>query len=338
MKAQKLPSGNYRIKVYLGKDQSGKKIFQSVTHSDKSVCGRVAAEVKINGRKDISDITYGEAVDNYIALKSNILSPATITGYRKMRKSRFPMLIPMKISKITRDDIQKAVNIEAASKGSKTVRNGYGLLTAVFGLYRPDLNLGNITLPQKNKPKIYVPSDDEIKTVLKLAEGTSLELPIMLAAFGSLRRSEVCALTHEDIEGNIITVDKAIVQNDKGEWVIKTTKTVESTRRIEMPSTVIQKIPDGTGPLFDFNPSALSLRFRKFLRKNNIKPFTFHSLRHYQATVLHTMGVPDKYIMQRGGWKTDHTLKNIYQHTFDSVTASTNEKVNNYFDKIVLND
>ena len=27
------------------------------------------------------------------------------------------------------------------------------------------------------------------------------------------------------------------------------------------------------------------------------------------------MGVPDKYIMERGGWKTDSTLKNIYQHT-----------------------
>lgn len=334
MKTERLPSGNYRIKVYLGKDPTGKKIFQSITHSDKNICEQLALEIKVSGAVDTADMTYGEAVDKYIELKSNVLSPATIVGYKKMRKNRFPSLIPMKLYRITNNDVQRAVNIEAASKSPKTVNNGFGLLTAVFGMFRPDFRL-NVTLPQKTKPKIHVPTDEEIKVILFHAKGTSLELPIMLAAFGSLRRSEVCALTREDITGNTINVNKAMVKNDQGKWVIKTTKTIESTRRIEMPDSVIDLIPDEKGPLFDFSPEALTLRFRRFLKRNRLHHFTFHSLRHYQASVLHSMGVPDKYIMQRGGWKTDATLKNIYQHTFDSVTASTNRKVNAYFDKMI---
>jgi hypothetical protein len=43
------------------------------------------------------------------------------------------------------------------------------------------------------------------------------------------------------------------------------------------------------------------------------------------------MGVPDKYIMQRGGWQTDFTLKNIYQHTFDKKTKEVSAQINSYF-------
>ena len=39
--------------------------------------------------------------------------------------------------------------------------------------------------------------------------------------------------------------------------------------------------------------------------------------------------------MQRGGWSTDSTLKNIYQHTFDDLTEKTNERVNEYFSKMI---
>ena len=68
---------------------------------------------------------------------------------------------------------------------------------------------------------------------------------------------------------------------------------------------------------------------------NGVPHFRFHDLRHYQASILHAMGVPDKYIMQRGGWRTDNTLKNIYQHTFDKTTKEVSDKINDYFTDIL---
>ena len=65
--------------------------------------------------------------------------------------------------------------------------------------------------------------------------------------------------------------------------------------------------------------SCLSI-IRKHLKKladANGYTLTFHDLRHLNASVMLMLGIPDKYAMERGGWATNTTLKNVYQHTFD---------------------
>lgn len=72
--------------------------------------------------------------------------------------------------------------------------------------------------------------------------------------------------------------------------------------------------------------------FKKALDRSGLPHFRFHDLRHYQASILHAMGVPDKYIMERGGWKTDSTLKNIYQHTMSDKRKEVEEGICELFD------
>ncbi len=57
-----------------------------------------------------------------------------------------------------------------------------------------------------------------------------------------MRRSEICALTLDDLDADIIHINKALVQNDSLEWVIKTTKTTSSTRNIVIPVELANKI------------------------------------------------------------------------------------------------
>ena len=54
----------------------------------------------------------------------------------------------------------------------------------------------------------------------------------------------------------------------------------------------------------------------------------FHDLRHYSASKMHAVGVPDQYIQGRHGWKTDYALKKIYRNELDDVTKSMNDKIN----------
>lgn len=68
-----------------------------------------------------------------------------------------------------------------------------------------------------------------MRKILEYAEGTKYEMPIILACYG-LRRSEICALTLEDINGDTVSVTKALVQNENREWIVKTTKTTASIR------------------------------------------------------------------------------------------------------------
>ena len=90
--AKKLPSGRWHVQVYLGKDENGKKIVKLITADTKWQAEKEAWDYCNNGylkeKKNEDVITVGEAIDNYMLLKSNVLSPSTLRGYRVIRRTR----------------------------------------------------------------------------------------------------------------------------------------------------------------------------------------------------------------------------------------------------------
>ncbi|MFQ6805454.1 MAG: tyrosine-type recombinase/integrase [Lachnospiraceae bacterium] len=57
----------------------------------------------------------------------------------------------------------------------------------------------------------------------------------------------------------------------------------------------------------------MTARFKRGLKNAGLQPFHFHDLRHYAASIMHALNVPDQYIIQQGGWKSNRVLKEIYQ-------------------------
>ena len=49
---------------------------------------------------------------------------------------------------------------------------------------------------------------------------------------------------------------------------------------------------------------------------------------------MHAIGVPDAYIMERGGWGSDAVLKNVYRHTIDDKRSQMTNKTNSYFESM----
>lgn len=47
-----------------------------------------------------------------------------------------------------------------------------------------------------------------------------------------------------------------------------------------------------------------------------------------------SLGVVDKVAMARGGWSTDITAKQVYQHLFASDKQDAGEKTDNFFDQL----
>ena len=78
-------------------------------------------------------------------------------------------------------------------------------------------------------------------------------------------------------------------------------------------------------------------RFERLCNKAGID-ITFHDLRHINASVMLKLHVPDKYAMARGGWKTDATMKRVYQETFSAERDRVDQLIDNYFNEITASD
>ena len=166
----------------------------------------------------------------------------------------------------------------------------------------------------------HVPEDKEIQALISYQREHDAEMlrASCLAAFGTLRRSEVCGLTAEDVSGNFVRVHCAMVDAGASEWVIKPIpKNKSSNRIIEFPSCVMEILPV-FGRLVNLNPDQITRRHERALNALEIEHFRFHDLRHYTASIMHALKIPDQYIMGRGGWASDKTLKRVYRGKISS--------------------
>ncbi|MDQ0152732.1 integrase [Moryella indoligenes] len=334
----RLPSGSIRIQKQVGKTPEGKRIMKSFTGATRAEAEYKYSQWIINrpDEENPSALTVQEAVRRYIDAKAEVLSPSTINGYESLLAARItPSAISKAdISKVSTKDIQLWISDMTAQELSpKTVRNAYALLKASIQLFEPAAEL-SATLPAQKKPELYCPSDEDIKKLLSVVKNRDLEIAILLAAFGTLRRSEICALESTDIVGNSIRINKALVVNQNNEMVIKTPKTYGSYRTVEMPEFVIEKLKGIEGKIIKGTIHSITNSFVRAQKKSGCPHFRFHDLRHYSASIMHAIGIPDQYIMQRGGWSSDNVMKRVYRNTIDTETQKQTDKINSYFQKI----
>lgn len=345
-KAKKLPSGSWRCLVYSHTERvldkktgliKDKRIYESFTSNIPGPAGKRDAELqaaKFAAKKEraapLTDMTFEEALEAYIKSREAVLSPRTIMEYRGIMKRNVKPLMEIKLRKISQESIQEAINLESMQHSPKTVRNIHGLISAVLVQYRPDLRL-NTVLPKKVRPDLYIPSDSEIQRLMDAVAGTEMELPVLLAAFGPMRRGEICALTTDNISGNRVHVCRNMVLNSNREWIIKQPKSYTGDRYIDYPDFVAEKWQGMTGNVTELNPNVITSRFWHILKNAGLPHFRFHDLRHYSASIQHALGIPDAYIMQRGGWQTDGVLKAVYRHTISGQQEEMSNRANAHF-------
>lgn len=332
-KATKLPSGNWNCKVMI----DGQRV--SVTAPTKKAAEQEAAALKSGAqiaKKAQKKLVLFDAIQLYIDSKNAVLSPATIRGYKTVQKHRFQSLMGKDIYAITKADVQKAVNEEAKTVSAKTVVNAYGLIRPVLKEYAIDVF--GVHLPQIQKPvKEYLQPED-IGKLVEAVNGDSCEIPILLAVWLGMRRSEIIGLCWDcvDTERNLIHIRRAVVPNENHEWVLKNTaKNASSQRTIECPDYIMDKIKAlprcDNGRLFNIHPDTVRRHIHRACAAAGITDTTVHGLRHTNAAVMKTLGVDDRYAMERGGWACESTYRKTYSYVFDSKKVSANSAINDFF-------
>lgn len=320
-----------RIEIVDGKK---KYIHKSFTARTKYEAEQMANKFLQNKNRQSSELTLTDAIDKYIEIKKNTLSPSTISGYRDIQKNYFGILGGKRLDKITSEDVQAQINALAATHREKTCRNTLGLFTAVMSMFIPDKRF-YVYIPIRNQPEYSTPSDSDIEKLLSEIKSFDLRKAILLSAFGTMRRSEICGLKYSDVEGNVITVRRAKVKDENHRIVLKGyPKNASSNRAIVYPNFVIDEILKDKGEPDDFiikvRPDSLTSMFIRARERAGLS-FRFHDLRAYSASIAHAIGIPDSYIMERGGWKSDATLKRVYRRTISDKSKEMSEKINDYY-------
>lgn len=302
MKPRKLPSGAWNVRITV-KGQT-----YSFTDPDKKTVMRMASDFADKQREKVRNPTLAQACEDFITEREKTLSPSTVRSYRGIVKKineRNPAIMQKKVIVLTDMDI---LNIVRPLRTVKTKRNYINFLQAATGR-KFDINLSG-----KASHEIAVPTDLEVMGLLAIFGDTEMEIPVMLGAFGGLRRGEICALTMQDIDGDYVSITKSMVKAPDRSWVIKSPKTPKSVRRVLLPHFIVERIQK-QGYVTHLLPCNISDRFWKTqLRLGIDRPYCFHSLRHYSASYLHSIGIPDAYIMERGGWSTPHVMQKVYRH------------------------
>ena len=178
-----------------------------------------------------------------------------------------------------------------------------------------------------------------------VAEGTKLEIPVLLASFYGLRRSEVLGLKWDaiDFEANTLEVKHIVTQASiDGKKVLiqaDRAKTKSSLRTLPLVPHIRDRLlmlkgqqdtyrrlcgksynreylgylcVDEIGNII--RPNYVSEQFPKLLEKNGLRPIRFHDLRHSCASLLLANGVPMKQIQEWLGHSDFSTTANIYAH------------------------
>lgn len=330
---KKKKSAIYRI-AYI--DETGRRRGKTFSAPTKREAKAKAEEWKdgcLDSGKSI--VSVSEALQKYIDVKRGVLSPSTLRSYEGMQKNHFNSINDMSIRRLSKSDVQAWVSeLSFSGLSPKTVKNCYGLLAAAVAMQDDNVRI-SAQLPQLKRFDNYCPSDDDIAVLIEQirrdGDGELLRA-VLLAAFGPCRRSEVCALTADDIQGNTVYINKAIVKDESGAWVIKQPKTQDSTRRIVYPDFVIAELSGITGRLIPHTPDYIGNKFRATLKRAGLPPFRFHDLRHYGASIMMYMGISQKTIENRGGWSTNSPiLKRIYQNQIEDEARKETARINEHF-------
>lgn len=332
---RKLSSGTWFLQMRLN------GVSVPVTAATRKECVDKAALIKAEhraGKRTIQSSgasTLSRAIDKYIEARKNVLSPSTIDGYKRIQKNRFKTVMNLPLSSVS--NWQAIVNKEAGECAPKTLRNAWRFVCSV--LSENGISAPKVTLPAPNGKVREWLEPDQIKKLIREADGTPSAIPVFLALH-SLRRSEILALTWDDIdlERKCITVSGSVVQDEHHHYVHRDSNKTEKSKRtvpIMIPELLVllASTPQDErhGPFVKIKPHAIADRINAACRRAGLPEVGTHGLRHSFASLAYHLGMSALETMELGGWSDTGTMHNIYTHLAQADRLKAENKLTEFF-------
>ena len=299
------------------------------------------------------DMPFSSYLVQWMEIARSTLKPNTAAGYASMIQNPIAPYFQQRgitLGGLQAVDIQMFYTDQLKRVSANTVIHYHAIIhRALKYAVKTDLIDVNpadkVERPRKDRFTASFYDGNEVNRLFQVARGTPLELPVMLAAFYGLRRSEVVGLKWDaiDFENKTIAIRHTVtVCAEKGrriEVAADTTKTASSRRTLPLVPAFQTKLAAlkeqqeknrilcGRSYCTDYlgyvlvdamgnrlKLSYISTAFPVLLKRSGLRPIRFHDLRHSCASLLLKNGVPMKQIQEWLGHSDFSTTANIYAH------------------------
>lgn len=285
--------------------------------------------------------TLEDAMKEYISQRENVLSPATIAGYNVIMRNRFPSLHKVKITDITPNKWQSAVNAESKTVSAKTLKNSVMFAQTVISTFGGEKL--SARLPQVIPNDLPWLTSEQIPEFLKAIKGSKYEIPALLA-LSSLRQSEIVALQRKNIdtEKDVIHVEGAAVKDDDGNVIQKKENKNLSSRRTvpflipQLKAAILEKDYDPEDYVYPHYSNVLRLNINKVCAGANLPQVGVHGLRRSFASLCYHLGISEAVTMIAGGWSDFRTMRKIYTKISDEDIKSQADKFTLFFKMLTI--
>ena len=234
----------------------------------------------------------------------------------------------------------------------KTVKDIVAVLKSILRYYEDEydknLKIKRISVPKSQKSKLKILTSREKKKLEQycIEENSLKSLGIIICLNTGLRIGEICALKWQNIcfEEKCIyirnTLQRVYVKDEKkSKIVIDKPKTQSSIRAVPMNKRVFEilkklqkKYKNNdfllSGSSDDFiEPRNYQYYFKNILKKNKIKEYKFHILRHTFATKCIEVGMDIKSLSEVLGHSDIKVTLSVYVHSSDKIKKKYLEKL-----------
>jgi integrase len=333
----------------------------------------ILSEINRGDYIEAKSIRFRSFADNWINERISIRGSTSSAYASLIRQNLVPHLGTLHVHEIQLLHVQSLVSKLASSLSVKTVRNAFMLLRVMLvgkmgpsaiklGYLRHDPTKG-VELPQLKQGNVRPPAPEEVWALINTAEEKAKESQcayaahamIFLEAFTGLRRGELLALRHTDIDwftGEIVvarSISKAKAHDGVHKWLWNVGPTKNGkTRRVGVGDHVLrllgelkQRVTNDEG--FIFTPTmvglpALSYPFiaPDYFNTNIYAPIVasaelahirFHDLRHFFASMLIAQGESAKYVSDQLGHSSIQVTFDTYGHLFPQSRREASSKL-----------
>lgn len=344
-------NGMYHTRVFSSPDSEGKRISKRITgYTEREV--RRQAEDFLDEMKRAPKafrMTLREATEkylDYLGSKKKPISPSTMRTYSGYARKHFQNLQNIPIVNITEGMIQDEVYDLELTVSGKSVHNIVNFFVPCIQHSRRGFH-PELDLPPVEKPTTEVPDVDDLREKIQTIKNQKLKIAVLLAAYCGMRRGEIAALDlHNDVEYDqkialngdeytiaIIHINKALAADKDNKYVLKSTKTEAGERDQFAPewlNDILKTARDD--PNFSmYRPHQITNNFVKWATKNDIG-CTFHGLRHFYASIMKAINVPDNYSKTMMGHSSEYMLKR-YQEIMNAKKQEINKDFLNFVEK-----